>query len=300
MIHYFYFLISFQATYDDSYNKLALRVNSYLWFELFARQDFNERPFMNFLEGGLSFPGRNLYGKCNITAKLSQIEEYEGEIYFQWKKNQTLHTTFEVSQSGTFTGYVFSSLTKITNRNPIALSGSLKVEAQRKSSSFDLTFDGSENNANVKYGGRISFMSNETEKIVYINMKSKQNIYLNIHYQKEFDHLKIDFMWDKDKNPSKRIYFDFSADDDVVLDLIVLSFQFKIQISTRNSSTKLFISFGDKSINLDSKLKLGFEVIEILFSFESSFLSTKKWKVHFKCNQNYNMGVKELYLLVSD
>ena len=253
---------------------------------------------MNFLEGGISFPGRNLYGKFNITETDIAKNIYDGELFFQWTNHEKLHSTFKILQSGSFTGYVFSSLTNITNMNPIELSGSLKLEATRKSSFLDLSFDGTEIDQNVKHSGKISLFSNETEKLVYVNIKSKQDIFLQLNLNRNPKSLKVELMWDKENDPDKRIYFHFTSQPDCYIELVILDFDAKLIISSEKSSIFFGISFDEKKMEFESRLKLDFDALEILFSFKTTFLSTSNVKIHLQCSQHYEDRAKNITLQV--
>ena len=253
------------------------------------------------MEGGFSFPGRKLIGRFNVSEIRNSKEEYEGDLYFQWSDSETFHTIFKVSESGKFSGYKFSSVTKMKNKSPIEVTGSLKLEANRNSSFFDLTFHGIEEN--FTHEGRLFFSSNKSEKLLTLNIKAKQSIYLKIHIQEDLEHLIIDFMWDRDQNPLRRVFVQLETRDTILLELIIMNFNIKIEVYPSQSSSKLFVGFGTKTIELDLKCQLGLDNLEILFAFESSFLSTKELRAHIKFIQNEHSSKsklnKNLTLLVS-
>ena len=174
------------------------------------------------------------------------------------------------------------------------------MEATRKSSFLDLSFDGTEMDQNIKYSGRISLFSNETEKLVYVNIKSKQDIFLQIDLKRNPKSLKIELLWDKENDPDKRIFFHFTSQPDCYIELVILNFDTKLIISPEKSSIIYGISFGEKKMEFASRLKMNFEAIEILFAFRSTFLSTSNVKIHLQCGQHYQDGTKHIRLLVSE
>ena len=274
------------ATNDDSFNQILVQLSEDLWIEVFAKQEYNIQPFHNFMEGGLSFPGRKLIGHFNITEVSNSDKEYEGDIFFQWSLSEIFHTLFKVSEIGKFAGYKFSSQTKINQRKQIDIAGNLKLEANRDSSFVDLTFSGFEEDLNVTHEGRLFFSSNATEKLLTIDIKSEKNIYLIVHLLEDLENLKIDFMWDRGRNPSSRILVQLETRDTILLELIIINFNFKIEIHSQESAANIFIGFGPKNIELSLKCLLGLDNLEFLFAFQSSFLTTRILRSHVKFNQN--------------
>ena len=274
------------ATDDDSFNKISVQLSDDLWIEIFAKQEYNIQPFHNLMEGGLSFPGRKLVGHFKITKVPSSHQEYEGEFYFQWALSEIFHTIFKVSEIGKFAGYKFSSQTQIGKRKKIEVTGILKLEASRNSSFLDLTFSGFEENINVTHEGRLFFSSNATEKLLVVDIKSEKNIFLNIHILEDLKNLKIDFIWDKGRNLASRVLVQLETKDILLLELIIINFNFKIEILTQESAANIFIGFGFKTIELRLKCLLGLDNFEMLFAFESSFLTTRIFRSHVKFNQD--------------
>ena len=112
------------------------------------------------------------------------------------------------------------------------------------------------------------------------------NIFLNIHILEDLKNLKIDFIWDKGRNPDSRVLIQLETRDILLLELIIINFNFKIEILTQESAANIFIGFGFKTIELRLKCLLGLDNFEMLFAFESSFLTTRIFRSHVKFNQN--------------
>ena len=276
---------------------MKLQLSKDLWIEIFSKQESKVNPFSNFMEGGVSFPGRHIYGMFNLTEISSN--KFDGIIDFKWTEKQKMHTTFTVSKSGKFTGYVFNSLTNITNMNEIQIAGSVKLDIKRKSTSIDITFDGKEKLGDALYNGRIFFQKNETYQSVYVNIKSMQQIYLSIEIQKDSQSVEIDFMWDKEQNPNKRVYFKLCTQQVLKFEVIILDFITKLNIIPENTSIHFIIGIGDKQLDIESKFKVTYETVNVLFTFKSSFKSTTKLKAHIFSLLSEEDGQKKFNTSVS-
>ena len=273
------------ATNDDSFNKILIQLSDNLWIEIFAKQEYNVLPFHNIMEGGLSFPGRKLIGHFKITEVPNSHQEYDGEFFFQWSNSEIFHTLFKVSEIGKFLGYKFSSQTTINTRKQIEISGNLKLEATRNASFFDLTFSGFEEDLNVTHEGRLFFSSNASEKLLTIDIKSEKSIYLKVHILEDLENLKIDFMWDRVDNPISRVFVQLKTRGNILLEVIIINFNFKIEIHSQESAANILIGFGPKNLELRLKCLLGLDNLEFLFAFKSSFLTTRVFRSHVKFNQ---------------
>ena len=113
-------LLLFQANFEDIYNKLALRISEQLWFEVYALQDYTESPFRNYLEGGLSYPGRSFKGIFNMSESLEESQEFEGNLMLQLQSDQRLESKFVIANSERFSGFFISSVIETTDNEPIA------------------------------------------------------------------------------------------------------------------------------------------------------------------------------------
>ena len=92
-------------------------------------------------------------------------------------------------------------------------------------------------------------------------------------------------MWDRVGNPNSRVFVHLKTRENILLELIVINFNFKIEILSQESATNILIGFGPKKLELRLKCLLGLDNLEFLFDFKSSFLTTRVLRSHVKFNQ---------------
>ena len=287
-----------QADMNGNFNKVAVKLSENYWIEVYSKQEFSTHPFTIFTEGGLSLPGRELLGRFNISETPGVNESYSGDILCKWSEHDELHSKFKVSKSGEFTGYIFSSTTEFAGGEAVELTGTLKLEAQRKSAYIDLSFEGHEKGSKQPYIGRIILRSNDTDKIVYINLQSTKSIRLDIQMQKELKHFKVDLQWGEPQATQRQIFFEFNGQKDFSIELNILQFKSKLVLSGERKSIKLLLSIEEKVIDFETRFKISFDELDLLFSFESSFLSLSKLRAQLSFSQQHLEENNKLEFLV--
>ena len=99
---------------------MAIRISEHLWFEVYALQDYTESPFRNYLEGGLSYPGRTFKGVFNMSESTEEAQEFQGNVMVQLQTDQRVECRFVIANSQRFSGFFISSVIKTTDSEPIA------------------------------------------------------------------------------------------------------------------------------------------------------------------------------------
>ena len=265
---------------------------------------------MNYVEGGLSYPGRTLKGVFNISESQGDSKEFTGNFLLQLQSDKTLETKFVIVNSPRFTGFLISSIINITNTEPIAFRGNVKLHIDRNSTLVDLTFYqtnssdkfGSIRNLNDNgYNGRIVFRDNQIEKSLFCDVNLGQNIYLNFSYKHDTPTLKLDFMWDRKNDTNQRFYLESNLKQNYFHGkLQVLQLEGNVNISLIPSSFNFLIKTQKHYLDLEAYVKLDVSEVNLLLGIKSSFLSASNLRSHVLLMQNFeNDGRKEVDCLVS-
>ena len=77
--------------------------------------------------------------------------------------------------------------------------------------SAEQTVKGGQNLNTVKYEGGVLLKYNENEKSVLVDLESEQRICLLLEAGNGFNDIKLDFMWDRDEDTTKRIVAELEA-----------------------------------------------------------------------------------------
>ena len=286
-----------------------MKLTDRLWFDVYGKQDYSETPFSNHLEAGLSYPQRNFKGIFNISESLVNPQEFTGNILLQIQDNKTLETKFVITNSKQFTGFGFNSIVKIMNTELIVFQGNIKVEIDKKSTLFDLTFyqtnktekAGALLNDNDNYSGRIVYRNNQEEKKLYFDINIFQNVYLNLNYKQNLGTTKLDFMWDRKKDPNKRIYFEtFLKPGNFNGQIQILEIEGRVNISYTPSHFNILLEVNRNFIDIEANIRLFLNEINLLLGIKSSFSSASNVRTHFVLSQDSDQdGSKKVTFLVS-
>ena len=289
---------------------LAIKITEDLWFEIYAKRDYSKTPFMNYVEGGLSYPGRTLKGVFNISESQGDSKEFTGNFLLQLQSDKTLETKFVIVNSRKFTGFLISSIINITNTELIAFHGDVKLHSDRKSTLIDLTFYqtnssekfGSVGNLNDNgYNGRIVFRDNQIEKSLLCDINIGQNIYLNLSYKQDSPTLKLDFMWDRKNDTNKRIYLESNLKPNYFHGkLQVLELEGNVNTSFTPSSFNFLIKTQKHFLDLEAYAKLDISEVNLLLGIKSSLLSASNLRSHVLVQNFEEDGRKEVNCLVSN
>ena len=290
---------------------LAIKITEDLWFEIYAKRDYSKTPFKNYVEGGLSYPGRTLKGIFNISESAEDSKELTGNFLLQLQSDKTLETKFVIANSRRFTGFLISSIVNITNTEPIAFHGNVKLHSDRKSTLIDLTFyqtNSSEKFGSIgylndnSYNGRIVFRDNQMEKSLFCDVNIGQNIYLNLSYTQDSPTLKLDFMWDRKNDTNKRFYIESNLKPNYFHGkLQVLELEGNINTSFTPSSFNFLIKTQEHFLDLEAYVKLDISEVNLLLGIKSSLLSASNLRSHVVLVQNFeDDGRREIDCLVSN
>ena len=290
---------------------LAIQITKDLWFEIYAKRDYSKTPFMNYVEGGLSYPGRTLKGIFNISESQHDSKELEGNLLLQLQSDKTLETKFVIVNSRRFTGFLISSIINITDTELIAFHGNVKLQSDGKSTLIDSSFyqtNSSEKFESIGslmdkgYNGRIVFRDNQTEKSLFCDINIGQNIYLDLSYTQDSPTLKLDFMWDRKNDSNKRFYLESNLKPNYFHGkLQVLELEGNINTSITPSSFKFLIRTQKHYLDLEAYVKLDISEVNLLLGIKSSLLSASNLRSHVLLVQNFDDdGRKEVDCLVSN
>ena len=299
----------FQADFENNFNKLAVRISEGLWFEVYAMQEYSEAPFSNHLEGGLSYPQRTFKGVFNVSECLENSQEFQGYLLLQLQSDRKLETKFVIENSQRFSGFFIDSIINITNMELMAFQGNVKVQIDRDSTLFDLTFhqtNSSENFGQIGHltnnghSGRIIYRNNQEEKELYFDVNIFQNIHFHLNYKHDMRTMKLDYMWDRKNDKNKRIYLKTDLQPGHFFGKIqVLQFEGKVNTTFTPSVFRILIEADENYIDMEANVVLDLSEINLLLGIKSSFLSLSDLRTHVLLLNSGVNGKKEIECLVS-
>ena len=267
------------------------------WIEVYAKQEQQQNPYNLHLEGGLAVPKSNIVGAFNLSQSTDNAKELTGHLLLKWN-DKSINTQFTVSESGNFRGYVFTSTTKFPDEKTVQLRGTLKFETGIKMTNIDLTFQGHEVGSGIPHQGRIVFRNSEMEKLIIFELKGRQDFLADINFNKEDHYYKINLQWDKTTSDVKQVLVEVNTKEDFSVDVRILNFSSKLRISNAEKSCKFVIGIDEKTMELDTRLKVSFDDLDILFLFQSSFLSLSNLRGQISFSQKSINSSQKLDILV--
>ena len=291
----------------DNFNKLAVKISQDLWFEIYAKHEYNESPYKYFVEGGLKYPTRDLKAKLNISEPMVDAKEYNGEVYLQWDVDKRATTDFNIARGNDATvGYVFTSNTYIPGIQPIKLKGNLELFDQKSAANIEWNYgqqnytavveyfpdknsteqqkiQGELNMNAVKYKGSVIMKNKENEKSLFVDLNSDRHIFLLLEAKNGFNDIKLDFMWDKDVDPTKRIMLETNLDhQNLLAHAVVFEYEAKVNGSYTSSSVDATIEWGSRKAEIEAKLLFMINNIDILFGLKTSNPTFSNIRTHVK------------------
>ena len=234
-------------------------------------------------------------------------KEYKGVVFLQWEAGGRAEAELNIAQGNSaFIDWVFSSSINITGLAPLHLGGNLVRLQDRTSANVDWNFNqknysavveyfpgqnatsdktllGSLNVDTAKYEGNVQLKNTEAEKSILIDMKATQHIYLLLQAQNNYNDLKFEFAWDKDRDPNKRFFFETSLhQDNLLAHLMLYEYEGKVNGSYTSDSVDATLQWGQKKADVKAKCVLSWTHLESLLELKTSNPLFEHIKTHLQ------------------
>ena len=234
-------------------------------------------------------------------------KEYKGVVFLQWELGGRAEVELNVAQGNSaLVDWVFSSSINITGLDPLHLGGKLVRLEDRTSANVDWKFNqksyaavveyfpgenvtsdktllGSLNVDTTKYEGNVQMKNTEDEKSIVIDMKATQHIYLLLQSQNNYNDLKFEFAWDKDRDPNKRFFFETSLhQDNLLAHLMLYEYEGKVNGSYTSDSVDASLQWGEKRADVKAKCVLSWTHLEYLLELKTSNPLFEHIKTHLQ------------------
>ena len=234
-------------------------------------------------------------------------KEYKGIVFLQWETGGRAEAELNIAQGNSaLIDWVFSSSINITGLAPLHLGGNLVRLQDRTSANVDWNFNqksytavveyfpgqnatsdktllGSLNVDTAKYEGNVQLKNTEAEKSILIDMKATQHIYLLLQAQNNYNDLKFEFAWDKDRDPNKRFFFETSLhQDNLLAHLKLYEYEGKVNGSYTSNSVDATLQWGQKKADVKAKCVLSWAHLESLLELKTSNPLFEHIKTHFQ------------------
>ena len=309
----------------DNFNKLAITLSQDLWFVIYAKHEYDDKPYKYFVEAGLKYPTRDLKAKLNISEPMADAKEYNGEAFLQWASDKKASTLFHIAQGNdAFVEYIFTSSTHIPGIQPIKLKGNLELFNQKSSANLEWNYgqqnytavvdympgnnsteeqkvQGEINMNAAKYTGSVLLRNTEDLKSIFVDLNSDRHIYFLLEAKNDYNDIKVDCMWDKDKDPSKRIMVETNLHhQNLLAQAVIFEYEARVNGSYTKSSVDATIQWGTNKAEIEGKLKLSLIDIDILFGLKTSHPTFSNIRTRLKLNVDTNLqGSRDLIAIVS-
>ena len=228
-------------------------------------------------------------------------------VYLQWDSGGRAGLELNISQGNSaLVDWVFSASIDITGMDPLQLGGNLVRLQDRTAANLDWNFNqknytavveyfpgqnatsdktllGSLDIDTAKYEGNVQLKNTKAEKSILIDMKATQHVYLLVQAKNNYNDLKFEFAWDKDKDPKKRFFLETSLhQDNLLAHLMLYEYEGKVNGSYTGESVDATLQWGQKKADVRAKCVLSWAHLETLLELTTSNPLFEHIKTHFQ------------------